>query len=85
MAKPKKNTFRLSVKEAGGFSSQSSGECGEGMAFALYMLPLHSASAPMAEGTAGEFQAARAAYLAAATKYRAETEAKNNATTSATE
>lgn len=78
MAKPKKNKFRLSVKTADGLSVQSSGECGTaGEAFALYMLPIDPKNVPT-EGAAGEFYAARAAYLTAAAKCYEEIQAKQS-------
>lgn len=76
MPKEKKNRFRLSVKTADGLSVQSSGECGSAAeAFALYMLPMDPKNVPT-EGAAGEFYAARAAYLAAAAKCYEEIQSK---------
>lgn len=79
--KPKRATFKLAVKTPDGFRGHASGECDEGLAFALYALPLGSAEGnqQQQEGTAGEFRAARAAYLSAAAKYHAEIDSKRGA------
>ena len=54
------------------------GQCGTaGEAFALYMLPIDPKNVPT-EGAAGEFYAARAAYLTAAAKCYEEIQAKQS-------
>lgn len=66
--KIQKPVFKLAIRTPDGFRSESSGECDEGAAFALHML-LMGVDKVAEEGVAGEFQTARIAYLAAATKY----------------
>lgn len=60
---------KVAIRTPRGFKGKMSGECEEGAAFALYMLLRGDKLTK--EGVAGKFQAARLAYLAAATKYHA--------------
>lgn len=55
--KPKRPTrsasFKVTTRSTDGLRAELTGECGDGMALALYLLPLYDPTKPVAEGTDG--------------------------------